>query len=205
MNTLREAAEIALALLKDINKLSLSPGGIALPGEIDTAMDLLRAALASQTVLSNCPDSHQRQPLTDDEIDGLMALEAWEPSDTAHRPGGLPQDFTKHEVESFDDWSGWVSPDPEQYFMKCCDCGLIHEMQFKVAKYSEGDKCEFVADADLQAVFRARRTTPPQRKPLTDEEIGKIAVNSQDGISPHDDTLRFARAIERAHGIGSEE
>ena len=63
----------------------------------------------------------------------------------------------------------------------------------------------FVADADLQAVFRARRTTPPQRKPLTDDEIGKIAVNSQDGISPHDDTLRFARAIERAHGIGSEE
>jgi hypothetical protein len=46
---------------------------------------------------------------------------------------------------------------------------------------------------------------PPQRKPLTDEEIGKIAVNSQDGISPHDDTLRFARAIEQAHGIWSEE
>jgi hypothetical protein len=40
-----------------------------------------------------------------------------------------------------------------------------------------------------------------QRKPLTDEEIGKIAVNSQDGISPHDDTLRFARAIEAAHNI----
>jgi hypothetical protein len=102
MNTLREAAEMALAVLKDINKLSLSPGGIALPAEIDTAMDLLRAALASQTVPSDYPDSHQR-------------------------------------------------------------------------------------------------------KPLTDDEIGKIAVNSQDGISPHDDTLRFARAIERAHGIGSEE
>jgi len=98
MTTLREAALMALAVLKDINKLSLSPGGIALPGEIDTAMDLLRAAI----VPSDCPDSHQR-------------------------------------------------------------------------------------------------------KPLTDDEIGKIAVNSQDGISPHDDTLRFARAIERAHGIGSEE
>jgi predicted transcriptional regulator len=31
---------------------------------------------------------------------------------------------------------------------------------------------------------------------LTDKEIDKIARNSQDGISPHDDTLRFARAIE---------
>jgi hypothetical protein len=96
--------------------------------------------------------------------------ELWEPSDTAHRPGGLPQDFTKHEVESFDDWSEWVNPDSEQYFMKCCDCGLVHEMQFKVAKYSEGDECEFVADADLQAVFRARRTNPPAAQPAPVQE-----------------------------------
>jgi len=34
-------------------------------------------------------------------------------------------------------------------------------MQFKVAKYSEGDACEFVEDADLQVVFRARRATSP--------------------------------------------
>ena len=46
MTTLQEALEMALAVLEDINKLSLSPGGIALPGGIDTAMDLLRAAIA---------------------------------------------------------------------------------------------------------------------------------------------------------------
>ena len=90
-----------------------------------------------------------------------LDYEPWKPSDTAHRPGGLPQDFIKHEVENEGDWSEWVNPKPEQYFMKCCDCGLVHEMQFKVAKYSEGDECKFVADADLQAVFRARRTAPP--------------------------------------------
>ena len=43
--------------------------------------------------------------------------------------------------------------------------------------------------------------TPPQRKPLTEEEINRI-----DGATPfHEDTawlIRFARAIERAHGIG---
>jgi hypothetical protein len=103
--------------------------------------------------------------------------ELWEPRDTAHRPGGLPQDFTKHEVDSADAWSEWVCPAPKQYFMKCCDCGLVHEMQFKVAKYSEGDECEFVADADLQAVFRARRTTPPAQRQwtgLTDDEIEKL-------------------------------
>jgi transcription elongation factor Elf1 len=73
----------------------------------------------------------------------------------------LPQEFIKHEVENEGDWSEWVNPYSEQYFMKCCDCGLVHEMQFNVAKYSEGDECEFVEDADLQAVFRARRATPP--------------------------------------------
>ena len=41
----------------------------------------------------------------------------------------------------------------------------------------------------------------PKRKPLTDAEVGAIAIKSQDGISPHDDTLSFARAIEAAHGI----
>ena len=86
---------------------------------------------------------------------------AWKTNDTAYRPGGLPQDFIVHEVENEGDWSEWVCPDPEQYFLKCCDCGLVHEMQFKVAKYSEGDECEFVADDNLQAVFRARRATPP--------------------------------------------
>jgi hypothetical protein len=47
-------------------------------------------------------------------------------------------------------------------------------------------------------------TAPPKRLPLTEEEIGEVAIKSQDGISPHDDTLRFARAIEAAHGIKGE-
>jgi hypothetical protein len=112
----------------------------------------------------------------------------WESSDTAHRPGGLPQDFTKHEVESFDDWSEWVNPDSEQYFMKCCDCGLVHEMQFKVAKYAEGDACEFVEDVDLQTVFRARRTTPPAQPAPVQPIIGSYLEkdNSQFKFSDYE-------------------
>jgi hypothetical protein len=106
--------------------------------------------------------------------------EPWKSSDTAHRPGGLPQDFIKHDVENEGDWSEWVNPYSEQYFMKCCDCGLVHEMQFKVAKYSEGDECEFVADDNLQAVFRARRVAPfaAQRQwvGLTDDEFENIEL-----------------------------
>jgi len=42
-------------------------------------------------------------------------------------------------------------------------------------------------------------TASPQRKPLTDEEIAQI--DWKDGETLHD----FARAIEKAHGIGGEE
>ncbi len=111
-----------------------------------------------------------------------LDYEPWKPHDTAHRPGGLPQDFIKHEVKNEGDWSEWVNPYSEQYFMKCCDCGLVHEMQFKVVKYSEGNECDFVDDPDLQPVFRARRaTTPAQPAPVqepvrwTDEEYREIS------------------------------
>ena len=102
--------------------------------------------------------------------------EQWIETDMAYRPGGIPLDFIQHEVDSPNDWSEWVCPKPSQYFMKCCDCGLVHEMQFKVAKYAEGDECEFVEDADTQAVFRARRASPTKREwvGLSEEEIDKL-------------------------------
>jgi hypothetical protein len=98
--------------------------------------------------------------------------EAWKTSDTAYRPEGLPQDFIKHEVDSFADWSEWVCPDPTQYFMKCCNCGLVHEMQFNVVKYSAGDECEDFDDPYVQAVFRARRANPPAA-PVQDSTCNK--------------------------------
>ena len=129
-----EAMKQALEALEELNKVSIGVDAVCLPGEIDTAMDALRTAIAEA----------EKQ-------------EAWKPNDTAYRPGGLPQDFIVHEVENEGDWSEWVCPDPEQYFMKCCDCGLVHEMQFKVVKYSVGDECDGVDDPDVRGIFRARR------------------------------------------------
>jgi len=60
----------------------------------------------------------------------------------------IPQDFIKHEVENEGDWSEWVNPNAEQYFMKCCDCGLAHKLDFRVIRWGRGHKVE----------FRARRT-----------------------------------------------
>jgi len=105
----------------------------------------------------------------------------------------IPQDFIKHEVENEGDWSEWVNPNLEQYFMKCCDCGLVHEMQFKVVKYSEGDECEFVADVDLQAVFRARRATP-SAAPVQEPDWKAEYLKSVESGCTTLDELREARA-----------
>ena len=45
-------------------------------------------------------------------------------------------------------------------------------------------------------------THPPQRKPLTNEELDALAID-EDGLP--NSHFEFARAIEKAHGIGSEE
>jgi hypothetical protein len=49
-------------------------------------------------------------------------------------------------------------------------------------------------------------TSPPQRKPLTDEEIIMLSQSAGVYIKVNDDCdLLFARAIERTHGIGGKE
>lgn len=35
-----------------------------------------------------------------------------------------------HQVQSGE----WVQPKHDGYYMKCCDCGLVHKMKFKVVK-----------------------------------------------------------------------
>ena len=47
----REAMKLALGALEQINELSKGENAIALPGEIDDAMDALRAALDAPPVL----------------------------------------------------------------------------------------------------------------------------------------------------------
>jgi len=49
------------------------------------------------------------------------------------------------EQEGADGWSDWLAPTPG-YRMACCDCGLVHEMQFRV-------------DDAGRVNFRARRSS----------------------------------------------
>ena len=44
------------------------------------------------------------------------------------------------ETEDFESISDgeWVQPVRRGYRMKCCDCGLVHRLDFKLVKYGNG-------------------------------------------------------------------
>ena len=42
--------------------------------------------------------------------------------------------FRKEKAEGPRGFSRWVQPNMPKYLMSCCDCGLVHEMQFRIAE-----------------------------------------------------------------------
>ena len=55
----------------------------------------------------------------------------------------------------------WVKPIMKGYQMECCDCGLVHEIDFKVIKimkrFKDGTKLVRNANEKYSVMFRARR------------------------------------------------
>ncbi len=37
----------------------------------------------------------------------------------------------------------WVKPRMKGYLLKCCDCGLVHRVHFKVIRHARGHKIMF--------------------------------------------------------------
>ena len=64
--------------------------------------------------------------------------------------------------------------------------------------------CGSPAGCEDSDCCRADFTTPPQRKPLTDEQISNIGKESRAVEGSHILPVTFARAIEAAHGIKGE-
>ena len=58
-----------------------------------------------------------------------------------------------------DGFCNWVCPTSTGYLMQCCDCELIHEVDFRVVKYKSNDSDEFdvIEDKNTQVQFRMRR------------------------------------------------
>jgi hypothetical protein len=58
--------------------------------------------------------------------------------------------------------------------------------------------------SEVQDWINEHWVTPPQRKPLTSEEIDAIVVDEVGLDADADEMHGFARAIEQAHGIKGE-
>lgn len=65
------------------------------------------------------------------------------------------------------DWTIWVKPDMDAYQFACCDCSLVHTLQFKIVergkltrKFSDGNH-EYaftnVRGKKYQTILRAKR------------------------------------------------
>lgn len=70
----------------------------------------------------------------------------------------VPKKF-KHHIAGRGGWSEWVFPS-ETYFFKCCDCELVHEIQFKayLERKRKGNSFEVVPmPKEIRPMFRARR------------------------------------------------
>lgn len=67
--------------------------------------------------------------------------------------------------EGDDGWSDWVHPEPG-YRMACCDCGLVHDMEFQLVRQDQidgmSDKHRQPGETKQKAIlYRARRVSEP--------------------------------------------
>lgn len=56
-------------------------------------------------------------------------------------------------------WCDWVEPVMKGYLMQCCDCGLVHEMEFNIADTENG-----IPMSEPRVEFRMRRAMPEKKR-----------------------------------------
>jgi hypothetical protein len=76
-------------------------------------------------------------------------------------------------------------------------------VDYQVTCYSKEQADIYINDMGWQLI-EVLYTTPPQRKPLTDEQIKQVMDDCDEGQEDAEYILAFARAIEAAHGIKGE-
>jgi len=65
--------------------------------------------------------------------------------------------FKNNVVEKDGDWTEWVYPNRKLYKMACCDCGLVHDMQFALVKRGLGKAIVFRARRNNKSTGQVRR------------------------------------------------
>jgi len=99
-----------------------------------------------------------------------------------------PKKFKKELVKSRYGWTDWIFPKPTGYLFKCCDCGLIHELQFKAFVEEDVRRGAFKVvklPEPIRAMFRARRFKIPRELKKSNSKIN-MATNSDDTAVEHE-------------------
>jgi len=131
----------------------------------------------------------------------MRRSEEWTPEDTAHRSGGLPMAQPEPWEKFCDSNCVWTDhhPDcklaeqePVAWRIRCTD-----PMRDWVLMYRYPKTEEQFSNMEIQSLY----TTPPQRKPLTEEKFKHMLELFV--IPPHHVEM-VVRAIEAAHGIKGE-
>ncbi len=85
--------------------------------------------------------------------DSLRAMVALDEELAATNPGFMCETMP---AVTDDGWCEWIHPLPG-YLMQCCDCNLVHEVQFQIgARSGEGELNPGEGD-DGVVIFRMRR------------------------------------------------
>lgn len=174
MTDLRKAAQQALEALRYINQYSLAPHNISLPGEIDTAVDALRAALA------------QPEPFNPD-WDRVAALEESlrEHMAEIHRFKALAQPIISPEIKG-------NKAEPVAWASKRA---LVRIKDFDSTIYANG------GFDDAVPLYTAPPQRKPLTVDQIYEVLGYGARAQYSSLPQY--AIKCVRAIEKAHGIGS--
>lgn len=63
----------------------------------------------------------------------------------------------KRHVEGDNGWTEWIYPNRRKYKLACCDCGLVHNMQFKLVQRGLGKAILMRAQRNVRATAAMRR------------------------------------------------
>ena len=192
-----EALKLALGALKTLHDENMDYlTRNKLGGENNQCMVFAREAIAAIKEALAQPEQESVMILPDGSAFGVMSFrlpdDHWiyapnEYRDGEYEPIDLPKPILTHQLRD----------------------AVVAAVRYAVRGATmRGQETDFDPDALVQNAVYALcgpYTTPPQRKPLTDEEINQIAdefiVNYRIPAGSHYD---FARAIEAAHGIKGE-
>lgn len=54
-------------------------------------------------------------------------------------------------------WTNWIKPVMAGYRLGCCDCGLVHDVTFRVIRWGRGHKVVFKARRNNRSTAAVRR------------------------------------------------